>query len=226
MKKKTDSLIFAAQQALRTNWIRKNIDGQETSEICRICGKRDELITDLISECRKLAQKEYKQRYNNIARIVHLELCEKFGLAGEVKWYNRKPSSVVENDRVKILWDFNIQTEYAIQNRRPDIVALYKTEIKGHLIDITVPGDKRIDFKEQEKVDNYSELTLEVKKIWNLSQVVVVPVVIGALVIIIIIIIIIIIVIIIIIIIKHNNNYKSFKSNNNLITIANVSFSF
>ena len=31
------------------------------------------------------------------------------------------------------------------------------------------------------KVDNYSELRWEVKKIWNLSQVVVVPVVIGPL---------------------------------------------
>ena len=58
---------------------------------------------------------------------------------------------------------------------------LYKTERKCHLIDITVPGDKRIELKEQEKIDNYTELRQEVKKIWNLSQVVVVPVVIGAL---------------------------------------------
>ena len=58
---------------------------------------------------------------------------------------------------------------------------LYKHERKYHLIDITVPGDKRIELKEQEKIDNYTELRQEVKKIWNLSQVVVVPVVIGAL---------------------------------------------
>ena len=44
-----------------------------------------------------------------------------------------------------------------------------------------MPGDKSIELKEQEKVDNYTELRREVKKIWNLSQVVVVPVVIGAL---------------------------------------------
>ena len=58
---------------------------------------------------------------------------------------------------------------------------LYKTERKCHFIDIAVPGDKRIDLKEQEKIDNYSELRGKVKKIWNLSQVVIVPVVIGAL---------------------------------------------
>ena len=67
-------------------------------------GKRDESITHLISECKRLAQKKYKQRHNNIARIVHLELCQKFGLVGEVKWYNQKPTSVVENDGIKLLW--------------------------------------------------------------------------------------------------------------------------
>ena len=58
---------------------------------------------------------------------------------------------------------------------------LYKHERKYHLIDITVPGDKRIELKEQEKKDIYSELRQEEKNISNLSQVVVVSVVIGAL---------------------------------------------
>ena len=165
LRKETEGLIFAAQeQALRTNWIRKNIDGQEVSEKCRMCGERDESITHLIAKCKKLAQKEYKQRHDNIARIVHLELCQKFGLVGEVKWYNHKPAGAVENDRVKILWDFNIQTDHVIQHRRPDIVVLYKNERKCHLIDIAVPGDKRIELKEQEKIDNYTKLKQEVKK--------------------------------------------------------------
>ena len=41
--------------------------------------------------------------------------------------------------------------------------------------------DKRIELLEQEKVKNYSELMREIKKIWNLSQAVVIPVVIGVL---------------------------------------------
>ena len=53
-----------------------------------------------------------------------------------------------------MLWDFNIRTDHVIQNRRPDIVVLYKTERKSHLIDIAVPVDKRIELKEQEKIDN------------------------------------------------------------------------
>ena len=154
LKKETEGLIFAAQeQALRTNWIRKNIDGQEVSEKCRMCGERDESINHLIAKCKKLAQKEYKQRHDNIARIVHVELCEKFGLVGEVTWYNHKPASVVENDRVKILWDFNIQTDHVIQQKRPNIVVLYKKERKCHFVDIAVPGDKRSELKQQEKIE-------------------------------------------------------------------------
>ena len=44
-----------------------------------------------------------------------------------------------------------------------------------------MPQDKRTELKEKEKIDNYSKLRQEKKKIWNLSQIVVIPVVIGAL---------------------------------------------
>ena len=101
----------------------------------------------MITECRKLAQKEFKQKHDNSARIVRLELCQKFGLVGVVKWYNHKSASLVENDRVKILWNFNIQIDHAIQHRSPDMVVLYKTERKCHLINIAVPGNKRIELK-------------------------------------------------------------------------------
>ena len=43
LKKETEDLIFAVQeQTPRRNWIRKNIDGQEVSEICRMCRERGE----------------------------------------------------------------------------------------------------------------------------------------------------------------------------------------
>ena len=58
---------------------------------------------------------------------------------------------------------------------------LYKTERKCHLFDIAVSRDKRIELKEQEKVDNYSELKQEKKKILNVPKIRANPVVIGAL---------------------------------------------
>ena len=49
-----------------------------------MCGERDESITHLIAECKMLALKEYRQRHDNIVRIVHLELCQKFALVDEL----------------------------------------------------------------------------------------------------------------------------------------------
>ena len=56
--------------------------------------------------------------------MVHLELCQKLDLVGEVKWYNHKPVSVVENDKVKILWGFVIHTDHVLQHKKPDEVVL------------------------------------------------------------------------------------------------------
>ena len=87
----------------------------------------------------------------------------------------------MENERVKILWDFNIQTDNVIQHRRSDIVKVYKKERKCQLIDIAIPGDNRAELKEHKKVDKYSELKGEAKKIWNLTYVGIVPIIVEAL---------------------------------------------
>ena len=63
LEKKTDGLTFAAQeQALKTNWIRRNFDGQEVSEKCRMCGERDDSITRLIAESQKACPKRVQKK--------------------------------------------------------------------------------------------------------------------------------------------------------------------
>ena len=96
------------------------------------------------------------------------------------KWYKHVPEKVEETDRVKILWDFNIQTDHVVEHRRPDIVVLDKEEKRCQLIDIAVPGDSRVALKEKEKVQKYQDLARELRKLWKV-KVKVVPVVVGAL---------------------------------------------
>ena len=62
---------------------------------------------------------------------------------------------------------------------RSDIVVVVKGERK--CIIVVVPGDSRISDKEKEKVEKYQDLKREVKRIWNMRSVIVVPVVVGAL---------------------------------------------
>ena len=46
--------------------------------ICRLYGDRDETINHIISECSKLAQKEYMARHDWVGKVVHCEMSRKF----------------------------------------------------------------------------------------------------------------------------------------------------
>ena len=157
LKKGTEALIVAAQeQAIRTNYVKHHIDKSRDLPTCRMCGEKGETVNHIICECSKLAQKEYKRHHDNVARIVHWEICNKYDQPKAEQWYNHKPEGVTENESIKVLWDFNINTDNEIEHRRPDIVVELKSE-KECLI-IAVPGDTRIKQKEQEKIENYQDL--------------------------------------------------------------------
>ena len=146
-----------------------------------MCGEKGETVSHIICECSKLAQKEYKRRHDNVARIIHWEICKKYHLPRAEQWYNHKPEGVTENESIKVLWDFNINTDYEIEHRRPDIVVVLKPEKECLIIDIAVPGDTRIKQKEKEKIEKYQDLKREIARLWCLRKVTVIPVVVGAL---------------------------------------------
>ena len=60
---------------------------------------------------------------------------------------------VLENDEVKLLWDFSIQTEKRIEHNKPDIVVLDKKKKLCLVIDVACPFDTRIKRKGQEKIE-------------------------------------------------------------------------
>ena len=59
LKKETESLRVAAQNNVITNHIEARIDKTQQNNKWRLCSDRDE-----ISQCSKLAQKEYKARHD------------------------------------------------------------------------------------------------------------------------------------------------------------------
>ena len=80
MKGCTGALICSAQeQALRTNFTKFYIDKSSESPLCRMCGEKAETVSHLVSECSKLAQREYKRRHDNVARYIHWQLYIKGG---------------------------------------------------------------------------------------------------------------------------------------------------
>ena len=88
-KRETESLPMAARNsAIRTNHIKARIDKIQQNSECRLCG---ETINNIISECSKLAQKEYKTRHNWVGKVIHWEMSKKFKSDHANKWYNAQP---------------------------------------------------------------------------------------------------------------------------------------
>ena len=181
IKRETESLILAAQeQAIRTNVIKAKIDNTQEESKCRMCGKVDETVNHIISECNMLAQREYKKRHDCVGRKIHWEFCRKYGVAVSERWYEHQPETVTKNDSCKLLWDFNIQTDHVIQARRPDVILIDKEKKECKIIDFAIPYDSRVNAKEMEKIEKYQDLAREVQKLWNMRTKVI-PIVIGAL---------------------------------------------
>ena len=89
------------------------------------------------------------------------------------------PKRDAKNEDVEILWDLRIQTDKRREHNPPDIVIIHKKERVFQIIDVAFPGDDRVERKENEKVDKYRDLAMEIKALWKMKMVKIVPVVIG-----------------------------------------------
>ena len=185
-KRESESLLIAAQNnAIRTNHIKARIDKTQQNIKCRLCSDRDETINHMISEYSKLAQKEYKVRHDWVGKVNHWEMCKKFKFDHTNKLYVYNPTSVLENDTHKLLWDFDVQTDHLISARRPDLIIINNNKKKKKekrickILNFAVPVDHRIKLKDREKKDKYLDFARELKKLWNM-KVTIIPIVIGA----------------------------------------------
>ena len=123
-------------------------------------GDRDETINHVISECSKLAQKEYKTRHDWVGKVIHWEMCKKSEFDHTNKWYMHNPASVLENNTHKILWDTDGSPNLG-QKTRPNNNQQKKRICK--IVDFAVPADHWIELKECEKKDKYLDLARELK---------------------------------------------------------------
>ena len=80
--------------------------------LCRLYGEN---VDQVVSGCKNLAQKEYKRRRDNVAKAVHCKLCDTYRLERSENRYEHTPLNVVENERIKILWNVSIHCDHVIE---------------------------------------------------------------------------------------------------------------
>ena len=165
-----EGFITAAQdQSLPTRSLLK-IYNKVNSDRCRLCGKHAETVLNILCECPHLAQTQYLERHNQVARYVYWKIVHRYEAANETwHWTNHQPPRVLENESIKILWDCNIYTDMKISARRPDIVLINKSTKTGLIIDINCPHDARVCTNEIGKMEKYTDLKIELERVWGTS---------------------------------------------------------
>ena len=88
--------------------------------------------------------------------------------------------SIIGNNIVKGLWYVCIQVDRQIEHQRTDIMVTEKITKQCLINDVLSPLDYNLILKRNEKLDNYSELRLEIARIWD-KETLIVPIIIGAL---------------------------------------------
>ena len=182
LKRATESMICAIQeQAITTRHIQRRIHQTTTNDQCRLCRRSTETIHHIISGCTVMAPTKYLQRHDNVCKYVHDQLLLEYGFKeSATAWYQHQPRAVEENEKVKILWNFSVQTDHAIQHNKPDIIVIDKRTKVARIIDIAIPNDNNICRKRFDKIRAYTDLAVEIKTLWGLVKVDIVPIIIGA----------------------------------------------
>ncbi|XP_044764376.1 uncharacterized protein LOC123320944 [Coccinella septempunctata] len=177
----TEGRIAAIQdQVVPTRAYMKGSGKNIPTDRCRKCGQARETIQHITSSCSILAPKEYTNRHNAMAKVYHQAIAIKTGLITAMKkTHEYKPATVLENRSFKIYWDNTVETDRRIPHNRPDIVLFDKENRKVIIIDITVPADDNISRAYSEKVNKYHDLAFEMKEIYALKTVSVLPLIIS-----------------------------------------------
>jgi len=95
---------------------------------CRVCGEVPEYVDHLLSGCTPLVATMYLQRHNRVGKIIHWGIFKCFNFLVSCNYWDHVPAAVVENNDMKVLWDFNLFTDHLVTARHPDIVMIDKIQ--------------------------------------------------------------------------------------------------
>ena len=148
LDKQMQSEIFRKQDESCNLWLRQNLTPRKTASVMtmleqmvetkswkasrgladcskyRLCGQHRETVEYLLAGCKVLANTEYLTRHNTALMILAISWAKEFNLVEkDMKWYKQKwcRGYVLENDHVKLVWEFEFNLRKTTTSRRPDL---------------------------------------------------------------------------------------------------------
>ncbi|CAD7084609.1 unnamed protein product [Hermetia illucens] len=146
-----------------------------------MCGSALETLDHLISGCTVMAPVQYITRHNAVCKVIHQNLAYKHGLmTGTCPVYRYDPQAVLDSSAYSMYWDRQVLTDRHTAHNKPDVLLVDKTGRSAYIIDVAIPHNSNIERKYVEEKVNYEPLAREIKEIWRLERVVVVPIILSA----------------------------------------------
>ena len=78
----TEGLVVAAQDQALWTWNR------DVSPTRRMCSVGLEIVDHIVAGCSALAPMDYTDRHNQVASVIHWDVCHHFGVPVESRWYD------------------------------------------------------------------------------------------------------------------------------------------
>ncbi|CAH2094069.1 unnamed protein product [Euphydryas editha] len=145
------------------------------------CNSASETIQHITGACKAIVQTDYKHRHDQISNIIHQKLALKYKLitTPAVLYYKYTPEVVLENTTHKLYFDHAILTDKTTHFNRPDVTLVDKVNKTAQIIDIAVPNTHNLQNTIAEKLSKYTDLKIELTRMWKLNNVTIIPVVIS-----------------------------------------------
>ena len=116
--------------------------------------------------------------------IMAVNWAKEYKLAGdEMVWYKERweRGAVFENDKGKLVWDFEFNLRKTTTARRPDLILEDNEKKKIWICDMACPQQHNIETKRIEKLTKYRQLAFETRERRQDYVVTVMSLIIGAL---------------------------------------------
>lgn len=173
--------MFAIQdQVVLTRAYQRHVMKADVNDRCRLCRTQLETVQHITGGCTVLAPKDYLARHDNVGKVVHQALARDLGLLPEeTPYYKCRPPQVLQKGQLRLLWDSVIVTDRSVEANRPDICVLDVARRRATIVDIAVPLDENLVATHAEKRRKYQPLAVELKDIYQLERVDIIPVVVS-----------------------------------------------
>ena len=111
---------------------------------------------------------------------VYWELCQKYGIGCANNWFEEVPDTVrrSEGGPFEICWDRTMEATVKLEDNRPNVILINRQDKAWAIVELSVPWDKNVLLKEEEKIQWYIPLAKEIFKVHGFSTKIV-PIILG-----------------------------------------------